>query len=298
MSTDRDTTRIVRSWLEEGVTALPDRVLDSVLDRVPATRQRRSWWPARRVSPMSTQIRIAIAAAAVVIVAVFGYNLLPRTGNVGPPTPTPSPSPQPLPSQGAIEPGTYWLNAGPTGGFGANPLPRIAVTLPAGWTAAGDLLLNNYTPDLNLGELDPSDTGAGPSLVAWQICGTFVDPCSNLTLVKPTPGPGIDALAAALGHQPGTTAGPPTAVTVGGYSGKYVELTVTADITKCAGNFHIWASPDGNSRWVQGTNEMNRIYILDVEGHRFTFSARIPGRTTAADRTELETILASIHIEP
>ena len=48
MSTDRDTTRIVRSWLEEGVTALPDRVLDAVLDQVPATSQRRSWWPAWR----------------------------------------------------------------------------------------------------------------------------------------------------------------------------------------------------------------------------------------------------------
>jgi len=37
MSTDRETTRIVRSWLEEGVTALPDRVLDTVLDQVPVT---------------------------------------------------------------------------------------------------------------------------------------------------------------------------------------------------------------------------------------------------------------------
>ena len=42
MSTDRDTTRIVRSWLEEGATALPDRVLDAVLDQVPATSQRRA----------------------------------------------------------------------------------------------------------------------------------------------------------------------------------------------------------------------------------------------------------------
>ena len=41
MSTDRETTRIVRSWLEEGATALPDRVLDAVLDQVPTTRQRR-----------------------------------------------------------------------------------------------------------------------------------------------------------------------------------------------------------------------------------------------------------------
>ena len=48
MSTDRDTTRIVRSWLEEGATALPDRVLDAVLDQVPATSQRRPLWPARR----------------------------------------------------------------------------------------------------------------------------------------------------------------------------------------------------------------------------------------------------------
>ena len=46
MSTDRDTTRIVRSWLEEGATALPDRVLDAVLDQVPTTPQRRSRWPA------------------------------------------------------------------------------------------------------------------------------------------------------------------------------------------------------------------------------------------------------------
>ncbi len=46
MSTDRETTCIVRSWLEEGATALPDRVLDAVLDQVPATRQRRARWPA------------------------------------------------------------------------------------------------------------------------------------------------------------------------------------------------------------------------------------------------------------
>ena len=35
MSTERDTTRIVRSWLEVGATALPDRVLDAVLDQLP-----------------------------------------------------------------------------------------------------------------------------------------------------------------------------------------------------------------------------------------------------------------------
>ncbi len=83
MSTDRDVTRIVRSWLEEGVTALPDRVLDAVLDQVPATRQRRAWWPARRLPQMNTPIRIAMAAAAVVILALVGINLMPKTEGAG-----------------------------------------------------------------------------------------------------------------------------------------------------------------------------------------------------------------------
>ena len=35
MSAERDDNRIVRSWMDEGVTALPDHVLDAVLDQVP-----------------------------------------------------------------------------------------------------------------------------------------------------------------------------------------------------------------------------------------------------------------------
>ena len=70
MHTDRDTTRIVRSWLEEGATALPDRVLDAVLDQVPATPQRRSLWPPRRSTDMNNTLKVALGAAAVLVVAV------------------------------------------------------------------------------------------------------------------------------------------------------------------------------------------------------------------------------------
>ncbi len=94
MSTDRETTRIVRSWLEEGVTALPDRVLDAVLDQLPATPQRRSWWPTWRSNRMNTYAKLLAAAAAVLVVAVVGYQFLPRGGGPGgQPTITPSPSP-------------------------------------------------------------------------------------------------------------------------------------------------------------------------------------------------------------
>ena len=55
MNSDRELTRIVESWLEEGVNVLPDRVLDNVLDRVPVTPQRRPWWRAWRKQSMGRQ---------------------------------------------------------------------------------------------------------------------------------------------------------------------------------------------------------------------------------------------------
>lgn len=92
MSTDREATRVVRSWLEEGVNRLPDRVLDHVLDQVPTTPQRRSGWSAWRSSHMNGYVKLAAAAVAVLVVAVVGYQLIPRGGVGGQPTTAPSPS--------------------------------------------------------------------------------------------------------------------------------------------------------------------------------------------------------------
>src|ERR671910_685423 len=56
---DRDQLeRVVRSWLDEGVTQLPDRILDAVLDQVPATPQSRAiWWPVRRLAVMNSALK-------------------------------------------------------------------------------------------------------------------------------------------------------------------------------------------------------------------------------------------------
>ena len=93
MSTDRDVERIVRSWMDEGVNVLPDRVLDAVLDRVPATPQRRASWLAWRFPPMNTYARLGLIAAAVLAVAIVGIGFFGKSLNVGPaPSPTPSQS--------------------------------------------------------------------------------------------------------------------------------------------------------------------------------------------------------------
>src|SRR5262245_34992772 len=133
MTTEREMERIVRSWLEPGLTTLTDDVLDPVLDQLPATPQRRRWSPARRVSDMSAFAKFAIAAAAVLAVAFVGYNLLAPSGtsNVGgvAPSSTPSSTPSPAPTvrpiqDGALDPGTYRSTS--AGSF--------TFTVPAGWT--------------------------------------------------------------------------------------------------------------------------------------------------------------------
>jgi hypothetical protein len=101
MSTDRDITRIVRSWLDEGVTVLPDRVLDAVLDQVPSTPQRRAWWPARRLPTLNTYARFGLVAAAALLAGVVGIGIY-RNSVGGPAVPTHSSTPSSSPSPDLI----------------------------------------------------------------------------------------------------------------------------------------------------------------------------------------------------
>jgi hypothetical protein len=142
-------------------------------------------------------------------------------------------------------------------------------------------------------------------LPAWWAIGAWRSRAGSCaTRTWPRTRFGIDKLVERLADQPGVDAGPLTDVTIDGYSGTSVELTVTADITTCIGGrdgFWLWAggryaSDPHDYRYVQDTNEMDRIYVLDVDGARFTFFARVPPGTTAAARAELEAIIDSIEI--
>jgi hypothetical protein len=85
--------------MDEGLTQLPDRVLDLVLDQLPATPQRRARWLARRTPTMNNYASLGLVAAAVLAVVIVGIGLFGRSTNVGPPSSTPpstsslSPSP-------------------------------------------------------------------------------------------------------------------------------------------------------------------------------------------------------------
>ena len=102
MSTDRDTTRIVRSWLRVDENESADRVLGTVLDRLDTTPQRRAI-STRRLPDMSYIVRYAAVAAVVAMAAVIGYSVVAGPPEVGP-LPIPSASAGP-PSEVVPSPG-------------------------------------------------------------------------------------------------------------------------------------------------------------------------------------------------
>lgn len=288
MTAPRNPDTLIRTFLEEGLLELPDRAFDAVRRDIHRTRQRTVIGPWREPS-MSTLTRLAIAAAVLVAVGVTWFNFGP-VANVGPPRPSataaPSPTPELVNGFRPLPPGRYAFDWSRVPGSDGEPGPTISITIPSGgWTS-----YDTFAADKNYG---PSDPGAGPSFVVWKITNRYVDGCAQDAVLSPAPGPGIDELLSALGNQPGITAGKATPVTVDGYSGKSIELTVAVDIATCNRGFYPWLD-----KYVQGNNERLRVYALDVDGFRLTFFLRIPERTLPADLAELEGIVDSIDIEP
>jgi hypothetical protein len=292
VSSDRDVTRIVRSWLEEGVTALPDRVLDHVLDQVPATRQRRSWWPARRVYDMSLPIRLAIGAAAVLVAMVVGLQFLPYGSSVGggpaaTPTPSPSPTPISLPlnpqSLTVAVPGTY---------LAGDPFQvPLTMSIPAGWVGK---LGGPYAV-----YLDRVPVGSGGASISISLSQTiYADPCNDRGFLAPQPGPTVDDLTAALASLPGFDATAPTDVIVGGHAGRQITLTAPASFVDCTppDSYRLWQLPLGGV--YEFTNDQRTtLRIVDVNGQRLVVSSDTWPSTTAPELEEIQSILDSIRFD-
>jgi hypothetical protein len=297
MSTDRDTTRIVRSWLEVGVTALPDRVLDSVLDQLPATPQRRAMWPVRRFRDMNTFTRFAVAAAAVVAFAVVGINLLPAAGvGVQRPSPTSSPiatpSPSPLPSNGTLGAGSYYIDEGGT----TTPV-RIAFTVPLGWGTKEGFVYRNRGTDVS--SFGP---GSGPGDVmftTWIVSHVYSDACQwGGSLVDA--GSTVDQLASLLVAQKGRTVSAATDATLGGVPAKRIEMTNPAslDLTTCDSSIlRFWPDPgpdESGGLCCTGAGSTDVVYVLAVDGKRFVVVVRHQADSSAADVAELDAVVATI----
>jgi hypothetical protein len=263
MSAERDMTRIVRSWLRVDEHESADRVLDNVFALLDATPQRPAWWPARRIADMNTFAKLTIAAAAVLVLAVVGINLLPRSGgNVGGPAATPAPSPTLSPSP---EPSTSPAAFPPAGelAVGRHSMTRngirLSVTLPtSGWQSNQGFFL----------EKSVGTTPEGASLLFWDAnpVGVYADPCTRK--MAPPAGPSAADLASAVSTISGTDlVSGPSDVTVGGHPAKHVVITVREDVGCVAESFYLWyAPPEGEARYITQLGATMRVWIIDVDG--------------------------------
>jgi hypothetical protein len=264
MSADRDLPRIVRSWLREDAHEDADRVLFTVLEQVDTTPQRRAGWLARRYPLMSKTLRIALVAAAVVIVAVIGYRFLPSSNTGGPgASASPSPTQVPTATPAASAPGF------PVSGsleIGRHPMTLVGQQLSIELTTA--VWTSNGQWGIDRGNV----TGAGAaSFIFWPDSApdnVFADPCAE-TLLSPAPGSSAAELAAAVAAIPGIElVSGPSEVTVGGYPAQHVAFSVPEDIGCAPDQFYLWEDLDtpGAARYATQLGETFYIWIIDVNG--------------------------------
>jgi hypothetical protein len=299
VSFDPETTRIVRSWLDEGVTHLPDRVLDAVLDQVPATPQRRAtWWPARRLSTMNTTLKFGLAAVVVAVAALIGISILgdSNVGGPGPgsatPTPQPTATPEPTPvPEGLLPAGPHILtDGGEVDGTTTLPM-TVTIPGPDWYGAPGDGILikddNAAAPD-----------GAG-MIVFFGDLYVYGDPCAWSTTRPDEPATTVDEVVAALSAQASRDATAPVDVMVGGHAGKSMTLHVPDDavFSDCdQDTFGSWGVPGadpGPYRYHQDPGQIDTLYILDVDGTLTVIDTAYYEGTPQSVIDELEAIVES-----
>ena len=302
MSTDRDAERIVRSWLEEGLTRLPDRVLDLVLDQIPATPQRRAGWLARRFRTMSNTIRYAAAGVAIAAAVIIGaLVLVPRT-DVGPP---PGATPQTTAEPTAIQtPSVASLYRSapvtlPAGDYEHSTFfAPFTFTVPAGWT--GITVAPGVASLVKTRDGEPFVAG----LSVTAINGVFSDTCLDSEPMSPAPAT-VDEVVDAFTHQVGMRAGPVTTVALGAYQAKVFDIENSIDAVTC---------PEGASQpWTQwtyleqtgvtaesrdGTGWHSRMWVLDVDGTLILiYAVSDPVSTSQTDGDELYRMAGSVRFK-
>lgn len=190
-----------------------------------------------------------------------------------------------------LDRGTHLLNlssrARYRSGLGLPHLLRIEITVPDGWF--------NYDGwAMSKGHL-----WRAPVFVTfWDVARVYPTPCRWKGKPLIDPGAGVTGLAAALAKQPLRHATPPTAAALDGHRARYLELSVPGDVRfdKCdEGVFESWtANGWASDRSEQKPGQVDRIWILEVDGRRLVVDASYLPGATASDRAELQHVVSSI----
>ena len=174
----------------------------------------------------------------------------------------------------AAEDGTTELASGDYGmtANGRPDMPWAVVTVRGGFANLDGWLLK-----------DPED-GPVRGVGYWTVSGVDRDPCG---VVPELMGVGSSAhdLATALAAQRHTRTTRPIPIRLDGHAGLYLELHVPSKIklSDCApGQYNVWMSDPGGGRHLQEPGQVDRLWILDVDGNVVVLHATaVPGVSRA-----------------
>lgn len=287
MTSDRETTRVVREWAREFETRLPDRVLDAVLDQLPITPQRRRWSLASAFAGPLVPIGLAAAAALVAVLVTLNVMGIPNIGG-------PGPSPQPSSTPDVRSTLLFWSGQQlPAGEYVIDePFPvRMQMTVPEGWEVFGvtEGVASICNEDCQL----PRRAG----VAVWVVDNVYTDACDPAGFADPPIGSSVEDLVAALGALPRHTATALRADAVGGRPATYLELTADADPGDCAlAGYRAWTAGGDDIR-QSPPGDRDRLWILEVDGVRLMVDIAFPPDATSDVIAELAGIVDSIRFE-
>jgi hypothetical protein len=183
--------------------------------------------------------------------------------------------------------------------MGTGTYPGYTVAVPDGWYDGGGRFVIKY----------PTNDVPAPvlGLGVWDVGQVFRDPC-HWQGQEFDPGPGVDELVAALVAQPKRNATKPIDVKLAGYSGRYLEWSVPADLKSSTWtdfddcdvdsdghhDFNSWLGNGMGNRYQQVPGQVDRLWVLDVAGQRLVVDATYSPDTNPADRDELEEMVESL----
>jgi len=245
MTSERDIKRLLDRWFTERPTQVPDRALEGVADRIARQPQQPAWRVSWRDSDVTTYLKPVLAVAAVIAVAVFGVALL-RTpsgpGSVAPTTaPTPSAQPTPAASDSRSPSASFAYPPAeilPAGTYTSTSFaPALTLTVPDGWINDSDVAEGTGSygfyglfPDTPANRAEFARSGGADKGIL--IVSNLLRPYFMCEDWEDNRGATATEMAAAVaGNEAFTTTGP-VDVTIGGLSGKQIDLSLNPNWTE------------------------------------------------------------------
>jgi hypothetical protein len=196
-----------------------------------------------------------------------------------------------LPDFSPLDPGTYRIDPD----FDPSTPLRVTYEVPAeGWS-------------MWIGAVKFGDDDGHVAVSITTVANLVRHGCRDHSWADPPVGPSVNDLAAGLADlAPFRVTSPPKDVTIYGYSGKHLELTVPdLNFDRCVNaQLKSWVgaidtASEGDAFYgYTGPGYSEEIWILDVEGTRLVIAAERSRGSPPEDLAELRAILDSIRIEP